>query len=151
MTIRKFRKTGDVYYVVYEENEDIKTLKTSDEPKAKLETAMNNVASVLVQLFKISDVNCKLQTIEWKDGEKAGTKCVLLSGESQFGQFKVALPKVTTEESETPEDGIFDPDEIKNHYNAAADVLRGEVKRYLEGERRQRTLPFDEIKKEGGK
>jgi hypothetical protein len=96
----------------------------------------------LLKLFKISDVGCKLQAIEWKDGEKAGSKCVLLSGKSMFGQFKLALPKVSTQESETPEEGIYDPADLKNQYNSAANTLRDEVKRFLNGARRQRVLPY---------
>jgi len=149
MDVLTFKKTGDVYFVQYEENEDIKTLKTEDEPESELTAVMDKVALLLLQLFKISDVTCKLQTIVWKDGEKAGSKCVLISGESMFGQFKMALPKVTTQEAETPEEGIYDPDHIKNQYNAAADELRKEVKRFLEGARRQRALPFDETKDKG--
>jgi hypothetical protein len=150
MDVLKFKKTGDVFFVQYEENEDIKTLKTEDEPESELVSAMDNVALALLKLFNISDVTCKLQAIEWKDGEKAGSKCVLLSGESMFGQFKMALPKVSTQEAETPEEGIYDPQDLKNQYNQFSDRLREEVKRFLEGARKQRILPFpgDE---EGGK
>ena len=152
MDILKFKKTGDVYFVQYEENEDIKTLKTEDEPETGLATAMDNAALALLKLFKISDVSCKLQAIEWKDGEKAGSKCVLISGESMFGQFKMALPKISTQEAETPEDGIYDPGDLKNQYNVAADKLRDEVKKFLNGARRQRVLPFkDSENGEGGK
>jgi len=151
MDILKFKKTGDVYFVQYEENEDIKTLKTEDEPETELVTAMDNVALALLQLFKISDVSCKLQAIEWKDGEKAGSKCVLISGESMFGQFKMALPKVSTQEAETPEEGIYDPGGIKHRYNSAADALRSEVKRFLNGARRQRVLPFTDSENEQGR
>ena len=142
MDVLKFRKTGDVYFVQYEENGDIKTLKTEDEPETGLAAAMDNAALALLRLFRISEVSCKLQAIEWKDGEKAGSKCVLLSGESQFGQFKMALPKVSTQEAETPEEGIYDPGDLKNQYNAAADRLREEAKKFLNGARRQRALPF---------
>jgi len=71
------QKTGDVYFVQYEENEDIKTLKTEDEPENELITAMDNLALATLGLFKISDVTCKLQAVEWKDGEKAGSKTIL--------------------------------------------------------------------------
>jgi hypothetical protein len=150
MDILKFKKTGDVYFVQYEENEDIKTLKTEDEPESELATAMDNTARALLQLFKISDVSCKLQAIEWKDGEKAGSKCILLSGESMFGQFKMALPKVSTLEAETPEEGIYDPADLKNQYNSAVDTLRNEVKRFLNGDRRQRVLPFKDNENDKG-
>jgi len=143
MDILKFKKTGDVYFVQYEENEDIKSLKTEDEPETELVTAMDNLALATLGLFKISDVTCKLQAVEWKDGEKAGSKTILLSGESTFGQFKMALPKVSTQDSETPEDG-YDPENLKNQYNSAATALRQEVKRFLKGARRQRVLPFKE-------
>ena len=143
MDVLKFKKTGDVYFVQYEENEDIKTLKTEDEPESRLITAMDNTALALLKLFNISDVTCKLQAIEWRDGEKAGSKCVLLSGESMFGQFKMALPKVSTQEAEAPEEGIYDPGDLKNQYNQTADILRDEVKRFLGGARRQRSLPFN--------
>lgn len=151
MDILKFKKTGDVYFVQYEENEDIKTLKTEDEPETELVTAMDNVALATLKLFNISDVSCKLQAIEWKDGEKAGSKCILLSGESMFGQFKMALPKVSTADAETPEEGIYDPGDLKNQYNSAANTLRDEVKKFLEGARRQRTLPFKDDGDEGKK
>lgn len=154
MNILKFKKTGDVYFVQYEENEDIKSLKTEDEPETELITAMDNVALAALKLFNISDVTCKLQAIEWKDGERAGSKCMLLSGESMFGQFKTALPKVSTQDAETPEEGIYDPDNLKNQYNSAANTLREEVNRFLNGARRQRVLPFkdeDEGKKKGKK
>jgi hypothetical protein len=154
MDVLKFKKTGDVYFVQYEENLDIKTLKTEDNPESELSVAMDNTALALLKLFNISDVTCKLQAIEWKDGEKAGSKCVLLSGESQFGQFKMALPKVSTQDSETPEEGIYDSGDLKNQYNQAVDVLRAEVKRFVEGARRQRVLPFNEEaedEKEDGK
>ena len=151
MDILKFKKTGDVYFVQYEENEDIKTLKTEDEPESGLISAMDSVAFAILQLFKISDVSCKLQAIEWKDGEKAGSKCILISGESMFGQFKMALPKVSTQDAETPEEGIYDPGDLKNQYNSAADTLRDEVKRFLNGERRQRVLPFNGSGEETGK
>jgi hypothetical protein len=152
MDVIKFKKNGDVYFVQYEENEDIKTLKTEDEPESELVSAMDDAALALLKLFNISDVLCKLQAIEWKDGEKAGSKCVLLSGESMFGQFKMALPKVSTQEAETPEEGIYDPGDLKNRYNQAADVLRGEVKRFLQGARKQRVLPFkDDGEAEGRK
>ena len=151
MDVLKFKKTGDVYFVQYEENEDIKTLKTEDEAESELVTAMDDVALALLKLFSISDVSCKLQAIEWKDGEKAGSKCVLLSGESQFGQFKMALPKVSTQDAETPEEGIYDPENKKNRYNQVADVLRAEVKRFAEGARKQRVLPFNPDEEEGGK
>jgi hypothetical protein len=151
MDVLKFKKTGDMYFVQYEENEDVKTLKTEDEPETELVTAMDNVALALLRLFRISDVSCKLQAIEWKDGEKAGSKCVLLSGESQFGQFKMALPKVSTQEAETPEEGIYDPGDLKNQYNEAVDRLREEVKRFIQGVRRQRVLPFTNGEDEDGK
>jgi hypothetical protein len=150
MDVLKFKKTGDVYFVQYEENMDIKTLKTEDEPESELSTAMDNVALALLRLFNISDVSCKLQAVEWKDGEKAGSKCVLLSGESQFGQFKMALPKVSTQDAETPEEGIYDEGNLKNQYNQAADTLREQAKRFVEGARKQRVLPFKE-EAEGGK
>jgi protein-tyrosine-phosphatase len=152
MDVLKFRKTGDVYFVQYEENQDTKTLKTADDPESELSAAMDNTAMALLKLFKISDVTCKLQAIEWKDEEKAGSKCILLSGESQFGQFKMALPKVSTQDAETPDEGIYDPGETKNQYNQAADKLRDEVKRFVGGARRQRVLPFNqEQEAEGGK
>ena len=151
MDVLKFKKTGDVYFVQYEENEDVKTLKPEDEPESAMITAMDNAALALLKLFRISDVTCKLQAIEWKDGEKAGSKCVLLSGESQFGQFKMALPKVSTQETETPEEGIYDPGDLKNQYNEAAGRLREEVKRFLQGARRQRVLPFNNGEEEGKK
>jgi hypothetical protein len=144
MDVVKLKRTGDVFFVQYEENQDIKTLKTVDMPESELFYAMDKVALALLKLFNISDVTCKLQAIEWKDGEKAGSKCVLLSGESQFGQFKMALPKVSTQDAETPEEGIYDPGETKNQYNSAADALRSEVKRFAEGASRQRVLPFNE-------
>jgi hypothetical protein len=146
MDVMKFKKTGDVYFVQYEENKDIKTLKTEDEPETELVSAMDTVTLALLKLFDINNVACKLQAIEWKDGEKAGSKAVLLSGESVFGQFKMALPKVSTQEAETPEEGIYDPGDLKNQYNQAADVLREEVKRFLKGARRQRVLPFNDDK-----
>ena len=149
MDVLKFKKTGDVYFVQYEENEDIKTLKTEDEPESELITAMDNAAIALLKLFNISDVTCKLQAIEWKDGEKAGSKCILLSGESMFGQFKMALPKVSTQDTETPEEGIYDPGDLKNQYNSAAGTLRDQVQRFLKGARRQRVLPFKGDEQEG--
>jgi hypothetical protein len=151
MDVLKFKKTGDVYFVQYEENQDTKTLKTEDNPESELSVAMDNSALDLLKLFNISDVTCKLQAIEWKDGEKAGSKCVLLSGESQFGQFKMALPKVSTQGAETPEEGIYDSDNLKNQYNQGVDVLRAEVKRFVEGARGQRVLPFNEEAEDGKK
>jgi hypothetical protein len=151
MDVLKFKKTGDVYFVQYEENQDTKTLKTIDDPESELPAAMDNVALALLKLFSISDVTCKLQAIEWKDGEKAGSKCVLLSGESQFGQFKMALPKVSAQEAETAEEGIYDPENLKNQYNQAADALRDQAKRFVQGARRQRVLPFSEEEAGEGK
>jgi protein-tyrosine-phosphatase len=143
MDILKFKKTGDVYLVQYEENKDIKTLKTEDEPESDLVTAMDNVALALLKLFKIESTPCKLFSAEYKDGEKAGSKCVLLSGESSvYGPIKVFLPKVSTQEAETPEEGICDPEDLKNQYNQAADKLRDAAKRFAQGERKQRPLPF---------
>jgi protein-tyrosine-phosphatase len=144
MDVFKFKHVGNVFFVQYEENKDIKTLKTEDDPESELITAMDNAALCLLKLFNISDVPAKLQEIVWKDGDKAGSKCVLLSGESQFGQFKTALPKVSSQEAETPEEGIYDPENLKNRYNQAADRLREEVKRFAEGARKQRPLPFPE-------
>jgi protein-tyrosine-phosphatase len=144
MDVLKFKHVGDVFFVQYEENKDTKTLKTEDEPESGLIAAMDNVALALLELFKISETPAKLQEIVWKDGDKAGSKCVLLSGESQFGQFKMALPKVSSQEAETPEEGIYDPGEIKNQYNQAADALRESVKQFVKGERKQRPLPFPE-------
>ena len=148
MDVIKFKHVGDVYFVQYEENRDIKTLKTGDEPETELISAMDSVAYKLMELFKINETLCKLQEIVWKDGEKAGSKCILLSGLSQFGQFKLSLPKVSTQEAETPEEGIYDPEEVKNQYNAAADRLRDEAKRFVQGARKQRPLPFPETKPE---
>jgi protein-tyrosine-phosphatase len=143
--VLKFKKTGDVYFVQYEENKDTKTVKTEDEPESSLVTAMDNAALALLKLFNIADTPCKLFSAEWKDGEKAGSKCVLLSGESSvYGPIKVFLPKVSTQEAETPEEGIYDPENLKNLYNQAADKLRDEVKKFAEGARRQRVLPFKE-------
>jgi hypothetical protein len=139
----KFKKAGDVYFVQYEENGDIKSLKIEDEPENELITAMDNLALATLSLFKINDVTCKLQVVEWKDREKASSKVILLSGESTFGQFKMALPKVSTQDAETPKDG-YDLDNLKNQYNNAATVLREEVKRFLKSMRRQRVLPFKE-------
>jgi len=147
MDVLKFKHVGDVYFVQYEENEDIKTLKTEDEPESELNSAADQAAYKLMELFKINETPCKLQEIVWKDGDKAGSKVVLLSGESQFGQFKLALPKVSTQEAETPEEGIYDPGNVKNQYNAAADRLREEVKRFVQGARKQRALPFDKPEK----
>ncbi|MDR0589096.1 MAG: hypothetical protein LBG25_00975, partial [Spirochaetaceae bacterium] len=147
----KFKKTGDVYFVQYEENKDIKTIKTEDEPESALVTAMDNVALALLKLFDM-ETSCKLFSAEWKDGEKAGSKCVLLSGESSvYGPIKVFLPKVTTQEAETPEEGIYDPESLKNQYNQAIDRLRDEVKRFLQGARKQRPLSFPEEPKAGKK
>jgi hypothetical protein len=146
-----FKKTGDMYFVRYEENGDIKTLKTESEPERELQAAAGNTALALLKLFGISDAACKLQPVEWKDGEKAGSKCVLLSGESQFGQFKTALPKVSAQEAETPEEGVYDPGGLKNRYNEAAALLREEVKRFALGARRQREIAFTGGEEEGGK
>jgi hypothetical protein len=151
MDVLKFKKTGNIYFVQYEENKDIKTLKTEDDPESELSVAMDNTALALLKLFNISDVTCKLQAIEWKDGEKAGSKCVLLSGESQFGQFKMTLPKVSTQDTETPEEGIYDPGDLKNLYNQTVDILRAEVMRFVEGARRQPVLPFNEEEEDGKK
>jgi protein-tyrosine-phosphatase len=144
MNVLKFKKTGDMYFVQYEENQDIKTIKTEDEPESALVTAMDNAALALLKLFDL-ETSCKLFSAEWKDGEKAGSKCVLLSGESSvYGPIKVFLPKVSTQEAETPEEGIYDPEDLKNQYNKAVDHLRDEVKRFVQGARKQRPLPFPE-------
>jgi hypothetical protein len=152
MDVVKFKKTGDMYFVRYEENEDLKTIMTEDEPESALTTAMDNVALALLKLFNIENTPCKLFSVEYKDGEKAGSRCVLLSGESSvYGPIKVFLPKVSTQEAETPEEGIYDPGNLKNQYNQAADVLREEVKRFVEGARKQRVLPFTEEEAPGKK
>jgi protein-tyrosine-phosphatase len=144
MDVLKIKKAGDVYFIQYEENKDIKTIKTEDEPESDLITAMDNTALAALRLFKIEDTPCKLFSAEWKDGEKAGSKCVLLSGESSvFGPIKVFLPKVSTQEAETPEEGIYDPENLKNQYNQALDHLREEAKRFIKGARKQRPLPFE--------
>jgi protein-tyrosine-phosphatase len=144
MDVLKFKQVGDVYFVQYEENEDIKTIKTEDEPESALVAAMDNVALALLKLFNL-ETSCKLFSIEWKDGEKAGSKCVLLSGESSiYGPIKVFLPKVSTQDAETPEEGIYDPENLKNRYNQAADRLRDEVDLFVQGARKQRPLPFPE-------
>jgi protein-tyrosine-phosphatase len=149
MDVLKFKKTGDVYFVQYEENKDIKTIKTEDEPESELITAMDNVALALLKLFDLEG-SCKLFSTEWKDGEKAGSKCVLLSGESSvYGPIKVFLPKVSTQEAE--EEGIYDPENLKNKYNEAVDHLREIAKRFVQGARKQRTLPFPEEPKTGKK
>jgi hypothetical protein len=142
MTVNKFKKTGDIYFIQYEENKDIKSIKTEDEPESDFIRAMDDVALALLKLFKISDVTCKLSSIEWKDGEKAGSKAALLSGESTFGQFKMQLPKVTTQQSEDPEAGEFDPENFKDQYNQAADYFREQVEKFTKGARKQRPLPF---------
>ena len=151
MDVLKFKKTGDVYFVQYEENRDIKTIKTVDEPESALVTAMDNVALALLKLFDL-EASCKLFSTEWKDGEKAGSKCVLLSGESSvYGNIKLFLPKISTQDAETPEEGIYDPENLKNQYNQAIDYLRDEVKRFVQGSRKQRTLSFPEEPKAGKK
>jgi protein-tyrosine-phosphatase len=148
MNVLKFKKTGDMYFVQYEENGDIKTIRTEDTPDGDLVTAMDKAALALLGLFKIESTPCKLFSAEWKDGEKAGSKCVLLSGESSvYGPIKVFLPKVSTQDAETPEEGIYDPENLKNLYNQAADCLRDEVKRFVQGKRRQRPLPFPDPEK----
>jgi protein-tyrosine-phosphatase len=148
MDVLKFKKTGDMYFVQYEENQDIKTIKTEDEPESALVTAMDNAALALLKLFKIEDTPCKLFSAEWKDGEKAGSRCVLLSGESSvYGPIKVFLPKVSTQDAETPEEGVYDPENLKNQYNQAVDRLREEAKRFVQGARKQRPLPFPETEK----
>jgi hypothetical protein len=63
----------------------------------------------------------------------------------------MALPKVSTQDAETPDEGIYDPGETKNQYNQAVDDLRTEVKRFVEGARKQRVLPFKEEEAEDGK
>ena len=96
MDVLKIRKTGDMFFVQYGENQDIKTIKTEDEPESALITAMDNVALALLKLFDL-ETSCKLFSAEWKDGEKAGSRCVLLSGESSvYGPIKVFLPRVST-------------------------------------------------------
>jgi protein-tyrosine-phosphatase len=143
MDVLKLKKAGDVYFVQYEENRDIKTIKTEDEPESDLVSAMDNVALAALKLFSVEDTPCKLFSVEYKDGEKAGSKCVLLSGESSvYGPMKVFLPKVSTQEAETPEEGIYDPENLKNQYNEAVDHLRDEAKRFVQGARKQRSLPF---------
>jgi hypothetical protein len=145
MDVTKLKKNGDVYHIEYIENLDGKSLVTEDEPETELVTAMDNVALAALTLFEISDFPCKLQSIEYKDGEHAGTKCMLVSEEkSVFGKIKIALPKVSTQDAETPEEGIYDPENLKNQYNRAVDALRDQVKRFLQGARRQRPLPFPE-------
>jgi hypothetical protein len=151
MDVLKFKKTGDTYFIQYEENMDIKTLKTTDDPESELSAAMDKVALAALKLFNISDVACKLQSVEWKDGEKAGSKCGLLSGENQFGQFKMALPKVSTQEAETPEEGIYDEGNLKNQYNQSVDTLREQAKKFVGGARKQRVLPFNDEAVEGKK
>jgi protein-tyrosine-phosphatase len=142
MDVLKFKKTMDTYFVQYEENNDVKTIKTIDEPESGLVTAMDNVALALLRLFNL-ETTCKLFSAEWKDGDKGGSKCVLLSGESNFfGPIKVFLPKVSSQDAETPEEGVYDPENLKNQYNQAADKLREEAKRFVQGARRQRELPF---------
>jgi hypothetical protein len=144
MDVLKLKKNGDVYFVQYVENRDIKTIKTEDEPETGLVTAMDAVALALLKLFDL-ETSCKLFSVEYKDGEKAGTRCVLLSGESSvFGPIKVLLPKVSTQDAETPEEGIYDPENLKNLYNQAVDRLREEAKRFVQGARRQQSLPFPE-------
>jgi protein-tyrosine-phosphatase len=144
MDVLKLKKTGDVYFVRYEENKDIKTLETGDEPESDLVAAMDNVALALLRLFNLG-TSCKLFSAEWKDGENAGSKCVLLSGDSSaYGPIKVFLPKVSTQEAETPEEGVYDPENLKNRYNQAVDRLREEAERFVRGARKQRPLPFPE-------
>jgi hypothetical protein len=147
MDALKFKHVGDVYFIQFEENLDTKTIKTEDVPESGLTAAMDAAALAALRLFDLPDTPVKLQEIVWKDGDKAGSKCVLLSGESMFGQFKVALPKVSTQEAETPEEGVYDPGNLKNRYNQAADALREQVKRFLKGARSQRPLPFPEPEK----
>jgi hypothetical protein len=121
MDVLKLKKTGDTYFVQYEENQDVKTIKTEDEPESELVAAMDGVALGALRLFDIQETPCKLFSVEWKDGEKAGSKCVLLSGEtSVYGPMKVFLPKVSTQEAETFEES-YDPENLKNQYNQSVD------------------------------
>jgi protein-tyrosine-phosphatase len=144
MDVLKLKKNGDIYFVQYEENKDIKTIKTEDEPESSLIAGMDNTALAALKLFDLES-SCKLFSIEWKDGENAGSKCVLISGESSvYGLIKVFLPKVSTQEAKTPEDGVYDPQNLKNQYNEAVDRLRKEAERFVAGARRQRPLPFPE-------
>jgi protein-tyrosine-phosphatase len=143
MDVIKLKHAGEVFSLKYEENLDLKTIATGDEPESDLIFAMDAAALEAAALFNLPDTPVKLEEIVWKDGDKAGSKCVLRSGESAFGRFKVALPKVSTQEAETPEEGVYDPANLKNRYNEAVDALRAQALRFVKGARRQRPLPFD--------
>ncbi|MDR0402142.1 MAG: hypothetical protein LBH35_00975 [Treponema sp.] len=145
MTATKLKNSGDVYHFEYEENKDFKILETDEEPERRFITAMDALALQALRLFDLSGISCKLLSVDWKDGEKAGSKVSLIAEEkSPYGKIKILLPKVSSQNAETPEEGVYDPENIKNEYNKAVDAMRAEAVRYLNGERRQKSLQFPE-------
>jgi hypothetical protein len=141
MTMTKLKKSVDTYHFEYEENLDFKVLETDEEPERQFITAMDALALQALKLFDLSGIGCRLLSVDWKDGKKAGSMASLIVEEKNpYGKIKILLPKVSGRDAETPEEGVYDSENIKNGYSRTVDAMRAQVTRYLKGECRQKPL-----------
>lgn len=124
----------------YFDGKDVKKLSTNDEPLDSLQVAIDTLVASSRRWCEIPDYfSLSLGSVKFGKGEDSACSIQLnaFSGMKTMGII-TKIPKLNKKET-------F-PDEV--HVSMAQNLseLRGEIDRFLKGERAQKELPFDEVK-----
>lgn len=128
------------------------TLKTNDQPKDSMVSAIANVVIRALEYLDISDVTATMREIAFgsnDDGENFALVLNMKSRNNPYVYLTCGLSKIDRKvmvNDETLED--IEGFEGRNTLNDAVDVLEEEIRKYALGDRLQQQLKFENAKKE---
>ena len=132
-----FDKGDYAYTIEYFDGHSVRKISTNEEALQSLVIARGALANAIKNYMSINEaMTCKVNNVRFgkNDDCASSVQMSVWSGEKQMG---VVVKIRTISKSET-----F-PDEQLVSCNTCVSDLRGEVERYINGERSQQELPFD--------
>lgn len=132
-----FDKGDYAYTIEYFDGHAVRKISTNEEALESMKLARGALANSLKNYLEIAGhMNCTVNTVKFgKNSESSSSvQMTVWSGEKQMGVVSKVRP---VSKSET-----F-PDELLVSCNVCVNDLRGEVERYINGERAQAELDFD--------
>lgn len=133
-----FNKGDYLYTIEYFDGKSVRKISTNEEALDSLGLAVGQLAVACKNYLELADrMNVKVNSVKFskENGKTCAVQLTVQAGEKIYGIVTKIHPAASTENF---------PDDNQVRCNEALTELRGEVERYINGERAQPELDFED-------
>jgi hypothetical protein len=149
MTILQFQIGGEYdYNVTYETNTEKQKLQTNDSPTGTLLTAVSNVVNAAIKFCRFENIAAKFKKVTFgypDSGPNFQLEFIIKTKDNPYVSHALKIEKLDLKLDEVKSnDGDYQKRVDQNNYLVEKiETLREDIKKYIQGERAQKDLPFE--------